>query len=73
MSILANQMKSNWRPMVSVALLWAVFATLSHVRSSAGGAKVAPVSMRGFARFATGLWLFADGVKRDVVAELSRE
>lgn len=67
------QMKATWRKMVGTALLWVALAALVYVPSSGGGARTAIVACLGFFSFATGLALFADGLKRDIVAQLRRE
>ena len=59
--------------MVGTALLWVAFATLTYIPSSGGGGKGAIVACLGFISFATGLALFADALKRDIVAQLRRD
>jgi hypothetical protein len=49
------------------------FAALIHVPSSGGGAKGVMVAGLGFPCFASGLALFADGLKRNIVAQLQRD
>ena len=56
--------------MVGTALLWVAFAALVYVPSSGGGARGTIVACIGFLSFASGLALFADGLKRDIVAQL---
>ena len=68
-----TQQKATWRKMVGTALLWVAFAALVYVPSSGGGAKGAMIACLGFFSFATGLALFADGLKRDIVEQLRRE
>ena len=65
-----TQMQATWRKMVGTALLWVAFAVLIYVPSSGGGAKVVIVACLGFFAFSFGLALFADGLKRDIVAQL---
>jgi hypothetical protein len=73
MSAMNTQMKATWRKMVGTALLWAAFATLIYVTSSGGGARAVIVACLGFVSFASGLALFADGLKRDIVEQLRRD
>ena len=68
-----TQMKAAWRKMVGTALLWVALATLIYVPSSGGGARGVLVAGFGFISFASGLALFADGLKRDIVSQLRRE
>jgi len=73
MNAMNRQMKVTWRKMVATALLWVAFAALVYVPSSGGGARGAIVACLGFFSFATGLALFADGLKRDIVEQLRRD
>ena len=68
-----KQMKSTWRKMVGAALLWVALAALVYVPFSGGAARGAIVACLGFFSFASGLALFADGLKWDIVAQLRRE
>jgi hypothetical protein len=68
-----TQMKSPWRTMVGTALLWTAFAALVYAPSSGDGERGMIVAALGFVSFASGLALFADGPKRDIVAQLRRE
>jgi len=68
-----TQVKATWRKMVGTALLWAALAALVYVPSSGGGEKGIIVAFLGFFSFATGLALFADGLKRDIVEQVRRE
>ena len=73
MNAMNRQMKATWRKMVGTALLWAALAALVYVPSSGGGARVSIVACLGFFSFASGLALFADGLKRDIVDQLRRD
>ena len=73
MKVMNTQMKATWRKMVGSALLWAALAALVYVPSSGGGARGVIVACLGFFSFATGLALFADGLKRDIVEQLRRD
>ena len=73
MNAMNTQMKATWRKMVGTALLWVAFAALISVPSSSGGARGAMVACLGFLSFASGLALFADGFKRDIVEQLRRD
>jgi len=59
--------------MVGTALLWAALAALVYVPSSGSGARGAIVACLGFISFASGLALFADGLKRDIIEQLRRD
>ena len=73
MNPMTAQMKATSRKMVGTALLWAALAALVCVPTSGGGAKSAIVACLGFFSFASGLALFTDGLKRDIVEQLRRE
>ena len=73
MNAMNTQMKATWRKMVGTALLCVAFAALVYVPSSGGGARGVIVACLGFVSFATGLALFADGLKRDMVEQLRRD
>ena len=73
MNAMNTQMKATWRKMVGTALLWVALAALIYVPSSGGGARSAIVACLGFFSFASGLALFADGLKRDIVEQLRRD
>ena len=73
MNAMNTQMKATWRKMVGTAFLWVALAALVYVPSSGGGAKGAIVASLGFLCFASGLALFADGLKRDIVEQLRRD
>ena len=73
MNAMNRQMKATWRKMVGTALLWAALAALVYVPSCGDGGKGTIVAVLGFVSFASGLALFADGLKRDIVAQLRRE
>jgi hypothetical protein len=51
--------------MVGTALLWVALAALVNVREHG-----VSLAMVGFASFAAGLGFFAEGLKRDIVAQL---
>ena len=56
--------------MVGTALLWVALAALVYVPSSGGRPRGTIVACLGFFFFASGLALFADGLKRDIVDQL---
>ena len=61
-----------WRKMVGIALLWLGLAALAFVAGA--GASLYPawlVALVGFASFAAGLSLFAEGLKRSIVAAIA--
>lgn len=68
----AEPMAASWRKMVGVALLWFALASLAYLTRSVGQV-TAWVALVGFAAFASGLLLFADGFKRSIVAELQAD
>ena len=59
--------------MVGTALMWVAFAALVYIPSSGGGARGTLVVCLGFLSFATGLALFADGLKREIVEQIRRD
>ena len=65
-------MKSTWRKLVGIALLWAGLAALVSIPTSGGGIRGTVLAVAGFVAFASGLALFAEGLKRDIVARLRR-
>jgi hypothetical protein len=68
-----SQMKAAWRKMVGIALLWAALAALAYIPSAGGSTKGTILACLGFLVFASGLALFADGVKRDIVEQLRKD
>jgi hypothetical protein len=70
MSAMNTQMKATWRKMVGTALLWVALAALIYVPTSTGSAKGTIIALLGFVAFSSGLALFADGLKRDIVENL---
>jgi len=68
-----TQMKATWRKMVGTALLWVALAALIYIPIHTDGSRAAILACLGFVAFAAGLGLFADGLKRDIVAQLRRE
>ena len=73
MNAMNTQMKATWRKMVGTALLWAAFAALIYMPGSGGGSRGVIVACLGFFSFASGLALFADGLKRDIVEQHRRD
>ena len=73
MNAMNTQMKATWRKMVGTALLWVAFAALIYIPSSGGVSRGVIVACLGFFSFASGLALFADGLKRDIVEQLRRD
>ena len=67
------KMKATWRMMVGTALLWVALAGLTRAPANSGDATSLIVAVMGFFAFATGIALFADGLKRDIVQQLRRE
>jgi hypothetical protein len=61
--------RTSVRRLVGIALLWVALASLVCVPSAGGGAGAALAAL-GFLAFAAGLSLFADALKREVVASL---
>ena len=73
MNAMNTQMKSTWRKMVGTALLWVALGALVYGPSAGGGLKCAIIAGLGFVSFASGLALFADGLKREIVAQIRRD
>jgi hypothetical protein len=67
-----GQPRSSARRLVGIALLWVALASLVCVPSAGGGAGAALAAL-GFLAFAAGLSLFADALKREIVASLRAE
>jgi hypothetical protein len=63
-------MTAAWMKMVGTALLWVALAALFYVPSSPADITRTVVAALGFVSFAAGLGLFAEGLKRDIVAQL---
>src|SRR5258705_9537066 len=70
MNAMNTRMKAAWRKMVGTALLWVAFAALIYIPSSGGGPRGVIAACLGFACFASGLALFADGLKLDTIDQL---
>lgn len=56
--------------LTGIALLWVALSALAYVPGSSDAAKTTIVAILGFASFAAGLSLFADALKRDIVARI---
>lgn len=68
---MTKDMSASWRKLVGIALLWVALVAVFRM-SQGGGADVNVwVPILGFICFVAGLLLFADGLKRSIVAELS--
>lgn len=67
------EMNATWRKMVGTALLWVAFSALVYVPSSVGDNRTVAIAVMGFLAFCSGLALFANGLKRDIVHALRRE
>ncbi len=59
--------------LTGIALLWVALSALVYVPGSNDVAKATIVAIAGFASFAVGLSLFADALKRDIIAKLGRK
>jgi hypothetical protein len=59
--------------MVGVALVWAGLSALAYVSGATPSTPVVWTSLLGFAAFAGGAFLFAEGLKLGIVAQLKRE
>jgi hypothetical protein len=59
--------------LTGIALLWVAFSALAYVPGSGDAAKATIVAVLGFVSFAAGLSLFADALKRDIVAKIGQE
>jgi hypothetical protein len=56
--------------LTGIALLWVALSTLAYIPGSSDAAKATIVAVLGFASFAAGLSLFADALKRDIIAKI---
>ena len=56
--------------LTGIALLWVAFSALAFVPTATDMAKATIVAVLGFMAFATGLSLFADSLKRDIIAKV---
>lgn len=63
-------MKTTTMRCVGIALLWISLAVLVYVPSTAGGMSSSIIAALGFLCFASGLGLFAEGLKREIVEEI---
>ena len=70
-SQLTETIAASWRKLVGIGLLWPALAALLYLPHSSGPSQSTVVALLGFAAFAAGLSLFADGLKRSIVAELN--
>jgi hypothetical protein len=59
--------------LVGIALLWMALSALAYVPASSDTLKATIVAVLGFAAFATGLSLFADALKRGIIAKVGQE
>ena len=65
----ARETGTSVRKLLGIALLWVALAALVWVPSAGGGAGAALAGV-GFLAFAAGLSLFADALRRELVASL---
>jgi len=63
-----ENMAGSWRKLVGIALLWVALAVLFRLSQGGGAAEGPWMPLLGFACFAGGMSLFADGLKRSIVA-----
>ena len=71
MSVETEKLAAAWRKMVGIALLWVALAALIATSRTSGPQPTVLLALLGFAAFAAGLWLFAEGVKRSIVAAVA--
>jgi 1,4-dihydroxy-2-naphthoate octaprenyltransferase len=64
----AARIAAKWRQMVGIALLWVAISAAVYVPQAT--ANQWWVAVVGFIAFAAGLSLFAEGSKRDILADL---
>lgn len=62
---------ATWRKMVGIALLWVALAALVFTARGEAAYLLPYVAVLGFGCFAAGLSLFAEGLKRSIVAALA--
>lgn len=65
-----DAMNATAMKMVGTALLWVALAALVNVPSAGTNAYAIWIAVMGFVSFAAGLAFFAEGLKRDIVAQL---
>jgi hypothetical protein len=68
----SHDTKSVVMRLVGIALMWVALAALVNVPSAADAVRSTAFAIVGFVSFAAGLSLFADGIKRELVAQLRR-
>lgn len=56
--------------LIGIALLWVALSALVYIPGSNDAAKATLAAILGFASFAAGLSLFADALKRDILAKI---
>lgn len=58
--------------LAGIALLWVALSALAYVPGSSDAAKATIVAVLGFVSFAAGLSLFADALKREIIAKIGQ-
>lgn len=66
-------MKTTGRKLAGSALLWLALGALVYSPSAGGGVKCAIIAVFSFVTLASGLALFADALKRDIVEQLRND
>jgi len=70
-SVSSEPLAASWRKLVGIALLWSGLASLMFVATAGATSSVTLVALLGFAAFAAGLMLFAEGLKLSIVAAVA--
>lgn len=58
--------------LIGVALLWVGLSALVYLATAESGLRATAVAGGGFFSFASGVMILAEGLKRDVVAHMTR-
>jgi len=67
-----DESKAQVMRLTGIALLWVALSALAYVPSSTDIVKTTVVAVLGFVSFAAGLSLFADSLKRDILAKVAQ-
>jgi hypothetical protein len=59
--------------LTGIALLWVALAALVYVPTAGDATRATLAAVAGFASFAAGLSMFADAMKREIVARLRQD
>lgn len=68
----ASDTKGSAMRLIGIALMWVAFSALIYVPNAADALRSTVAAILGFLSFAAGLSLLADGIKRELLAQLRR-